>query len=146
MLKKYPVPGSVQVLSVPGSALVGPPGKYIRPQENGSKAEVRWAALTDLRGFGLLAVGRPRIGGVSAHHYATEDFAQARHAHELVRRDETILHVDHRQSGLGSQSCGPGPLPQYLITEREFSFATVLRPFSAEVMSAMRLSQVELEL
>jgi hypothetical protein len=119
---------------------------YVKPQENGSKAEVRWAALTDINGMGLLAVGRPLLGNVSAHYYTPEDFTQAKHTYDLTRGDEVILHLDHRQGGLGSQSCGPGPLPQYLITERDFSFATLLRPFSAEVTSSMRLSQVELEL
>ena len=42
---------------------------YIMPQENGNKTEVRWAAVTDARGMGLLAVGMPLLN-VSAHHYA----------------------------------------------------------------------------
>jgi beta-galactosidase/evolved beta-galactosidase subunit alpha len=32
---------------------------YIYPQENGNRTDVRWVALTDRRGMGLLAVGTP---------------------------------------------------------------------------------------
>src|SRR5262249_18583850 len=85
---------------------------YIRPQENGNKTDVRWAAVTNARGIGLLAVGMPLLN-VSAHQYTLEDLTRARHTYELSRRNETFLYLDHAQAGLGSQSCGPGPLPQY---------------------------------
>jgi beta-galactosidase/beta-glucuronidase len=118
--------------------------RYIKPQENGAKSDVRWAALTDLRGMGLLAVARPLLH-VSAHHFTPEDFARARHAHELVPRDETILHLDHLQAGLGSNSCGPGPLACYLLTEKEINFSVRLRPFCEEATSPMWLSKQEME-
>ena len=87
---------------------------YIRPQEYGNKCDVRWAAVTDLRGVGLLVVGMPLLN-VSVHHYSDQDLTQARHTYELKRCDETILNLDWSQSGLGSNSCGPGPLDEYLI-------------------------------
>ena len=34
---------------------------YIRPQENGNKSDVRWVALTNGDGVGLLAVGMPLL-------------------------------------------------------------------------------------
>ena len=126
--------GSVQDQYVP----------YVRPQENGNKADTRWAAVTDARGLGLLAVGEPLID-VSAHHYTPEDFTGATHTFELVRRDETIVHLDHAQAGLGSASCGPGPLEQYLLKPAPMSFSVRLRPVAMESMSAMRLAAQELE-
>ena len=89
---------------------------YIRPQENGNKAEVRWATLTDAQGIGLLVIGLPLLN-VSAHHYSTEDLTWAMHAHELHRRKETYLNLDYRQGGLGSNSCGPRPR-QMLLAAR----------------------------
>jgi hypothetical protein len=120
--------GSVQDQHVP----------YIMPQENGNKTDVRCAAVTNPRGMGLLAVGMPLLE-VSAHHYAAEDLAQARHTFELLRRSETILNLDHRQAPLGSNSCGPGPLPQYLIEPRETVFSVRLKAFSREMISPMRM-------
>ncbi len=118
---------------------------YIMPQENGNKSDVRWAAVTDIRGMGLLAIGMPLLN-VSAHHYTPEDFDRAQHTFELARRDETILHLDHAQAGLGSNSCGPGPLDQYLLKPAETRFSLRLRPFAGSTDAAMRLSQQEVEM
>ena len=104
---------------------------YVVPQENGNKTDVRWVALTDGEGCGLLAVGLPLLE-VSAHHYTTEDLAQARHTHELTRRDEITLNLDYRQSGLGGESCGPGTLPQYLIQPDPMRLRLRLRPLDGE--------------
>jgi beta-galactosidase/beta-glucuronidase len=105
---------------------------YIYPQENGNKTDVRWAAVADIRGMGLLAVGMPLLN-VSAHHYTTEDFTTAKHTYELVRRDETILNLDHAQAPLGSASCGPGPLEKYLVKAEPTEFSVRLRPFSGRL-------------
>ncbi|MBU0714603.1 MAG: DUF4981 domain-containing protein [Verrucomicrobia bacterium] len=102
---------------------------YIRPQENGNKTEVRWATLTDPQGIGLLVIGLPLLN-LSAHHYSTEDLTWFMHAHELHRRKETYLNLDYRQGGLGSNSCGPRPLPQYLLMPEPMSFRVRLRPFT----------------
>ncbi len=116
---------------------------YVNPQENGNKSDVRWAAVTDLRGAGLLAVGMPLLN-VSVHHYTPEDLTRARHTYELVPRQETILHLDHAQAPLGSQSCGPGPLEKYLLRPERVEFRVRLRPFQARAASPMGLSRERL--
>ena len=116
---------------------------YIRPQENGNKSEVRWATVTDMRGLGLLATAQTLMN-VSVHHYTPEDLTQARHTFDLTPRDETIWHLDHAQNGLGSQSCGPGPLPEYLLQPTETRFSVRLTPFSSETLSPMALSRREI--
>jgi len=113
---------------------------YIKPQENGNKTDVRWAAVTDARGLGLLAVGQPLLN-VSVHHHTTEDFTLARHTPDLKYRDVTVLNLDHLQAGLGSNSCGPVPLPQYLIQPAPITFTIRLRAFGDETTSAMWLSK-----
>ena len=117
---------------------------YIMPQENGNKSDTRWAAVTNAQGMGLLAIGLPLLN-VSAHHYTPEDFTRAMHTYELARRDETILHLDHAHCGLGSNSCGPGPLNAYLLKPEKMSFSLRLRPLASEIMSPMRLAREELE-
>jgi hypothetical protein len=103
---------------------------YVRPQDYGNKTDVRWAALTDARGLGLLALAPPdgALLQMSAHEYATEDLTRARHTHELAPCGEIVWNLDHRQAGLGSNSCGPGPLSQYLIQPNEYAFSLRLRP------------------
>ncbi len=117
---------------------------YVRPQENGNKTDVRWAAVTDIRGRGLLAVAMPLLN-VSVHHYRPEDFDAAAHTYELVRRDETVLHLDHGMAPLGSASCGPGPLEKYLLKPEETRFSVRLRPFCERDDSAARLARMTLE-
>ena len=75
---------------------------------------MRWVALTDGEGAGLLAVGMPYLE-VSAHHYTTADLTQARHLHELHWRPEITLNLDYRQMGLGGASCGPATRPEYVL-------------------------------
>jgi beta-galactosidase/beta-glucuronidase len=118
---------------------------YIFPQENGNKSDVRWATLTDAQGLGLLVVGMPLLN-VGASHYSTENLTSAGHTFDLEELDETILSLDYRQCGLGSNSCGPGPLQKYLIEPVEISFSLRLRPFSANAHSAMRLSRQMFEI
>ena len=101
---------------------------YIMPQENGNKTDVRWVALADERGVGLLAVGQPLLNA-SAHHFSTADLTEARHTYELTRRDEITLNLDDRQAGLGSASCGPGTRAEYLLQPEETRFSVRLRPF-----------------
>jgi beta-galactosidase/beta-glucuronidase len=113
---------------------------YVRPQENGNKTDVRWAALTDAQGRGLLAVGGQPLE-VSAHHYTAEDFTAARHTHELKRREEIILNLDARQSGLGGASCGPGRLPQYLVLPEETRFVIRLVPLLPDGPGPVALSK-----
>ncbi|HDN02038.1 MAG TPA: DUF4981 domain-containing protein, partial [Candidatus Bathyarchaeota archaeon] len=116
---------------------------YIKPQENGNKTDVRWVALTNDDGFGLLAVGMPLME-VSAHHYTAEDFEKAKHTCELNRREDITLNLDYMQSGLGGGSCGPDTLQQYLVKPKPVRFSVRLRPISPSE-SPMELSKQNIE-
>jgi len=105
---------------------------YIRPQENGSRCDVRWASFTDLRGMGLLSAGFPQFD-FSALKFSIEDLDKATHRHILKPRDEVYINLDHAQHGLGSASCGPGQLPEYSLICGDFSFKLALMPFYKEV-------------
>lgn len=117
---------------------------YITPQENGNKTGVRWVALTDDEGFGLLAVGLSLLN-VSAHFFTPHDLTAARHTYELQRRKDITLHLDYRQSGLGGASCGPGTFPQYLIAPELTKFSVRLRPHALQTDSPMGLSKQLIE-
>jgi beta-galactosidase/beta-glucuronidase len=112
---------------------------YIKPQENGNKAEVRWSTVTNKLGMGLMFVGEP-ILNTSVHHYTTEDLASAKNVAELVKRNETIIHIDKAQSGIGNHSCGYAPtLTHYLIEAKERVFSFKMRPISLTNESPMNL-------
>ena len=87
---------------------------YVKPQETGNKEDVRWAALTDANGTGLLVTAEDPMA-VSAIHFTAADLASVRHNHDLKPRPEVVLSLDAKQSGLGNGSCGPGVLERYAV-------------------------------
>jgi beta-galactosidase len=106
---------------------------YSRPQENGNKVDVRWVALTNDAGVGLLAEGMPLLS-VGARHVTKADMEQARYSFELPTRAETYLNLDLAQMGVGgidSWSSLAYPLPAYRIpADRPHSFSYRLRPLA----------------
>ncbi|MCL3992326.1 glycoside hydrolase family 2 TIM barrel-domain containing protein [Streptomyces lavenduligriseus] len=91
---------------------------YVRPQENGARIDVRWAELGGLR-----IEGDPAFF-LTARRWTTEQLDAAAHRTDLVPGDTVWVNLDHGQHGIGSQSCGPGPLPRYHLRAEpaEFSF------------------------
>jgi beta-galactosidase len=113
---------------------------YIKPQEHGNKTDVRWATLTNVRGEGLLVVGLPLLN-VSVHRYTSDDLTAAEHTCALQAQKDIILNVDLAQSGLGSESCGPGVLPQYRLEEPEYRYRLRLTPLSGPTSSPINLAK-----
>ena len=100
---------------------------YIRPQENGGRADVRWIRLSGADGRSLtLALDRP--SQVSATHHRAVDLASATHIEEVVPRRETIVHLDAAHRGLGTASCGPDTLAEYLVRPATYRWAWELLP------------------
>jgi beta-galactosidase len=101
---------------------------YIMPQENGNKCDVRWAALTDRNGVGLLAVGMPLLN-VSALHYTSDDLTRAKHTNELKRRDDITFNLDYAMLGLGGDdSWTPMTVhPPYRVMPQPYRFRLRLR-------------------
>ena len=104
---------------------------YTEPGETGNKADVRWVALTNKKGIGLLAVGMPLLS-VNALHYGTEDLNAGKHAFELPRRDFITLNLDWKQQGVGGDnSWGAWPHDEFLIPCAEQSYRFRLHPLAA---------------
>lgn len=108
---------------------------YPRPQENGNRSDCSWLTMTNLRGMGLAVFGKPTFN-FSSHRFSIEDIEKAEHMHELEERDEVFLNIDYRHNGIGSRSCGPGPLEKYLLKPEEFSFGIRMSPYSIDKSSA----------
>ena len=100
---------------------------YVRPQENGGRADVRWLELSDGGGRGLrFGFDRPRQ--VSATHFRAADLAAAGHDVELRPRPETIVHLDAAHRGLGTASCGPDTIAEYLVGPGTYEWSWTLAP------------------
>ncbi|MEV5342333.1 glycoside hydrolase family 2 TIM barrel-domain containing protein [Streptomyces sp. NPDC052676] len=92
---------------------------YVRPQENGARADVRWAELGGLR-----IEGDP-VFWLSARRWTNEQLDAAEHLTDLTAGDTVWVNLDHGQMGIGSQSCGPGVLPRYHLRAEPAAFAFV---------------------
>lgn len=114
--------------------------EYIVPQENGNRADTRWLALTDEQGAGLLATGSPQFG-FTARRYTSDDLEKAHHTYELKERDRIFLHLDLAQNGIGSASCGPGVLPQYVLQAEGFRFQVRFTPMTSGSGSPVQLAK-----
>lgn len=113
--------------------------EYVRPQENGNKTDVRWVALTNKNGAGLLAVGMPLLS-VSAWPFTMQDLEDAEHVHELPRRDTITVNLDYKQMGVGGDdtwSVKSRPHKEYTLPARPYSYSFRLRPYTPE-MGEMR--------
>lgn len=95
---------------------------YIWPQENGNREEARWVSFDDGRGGKLLIQGAP-LFNFSAHYFTMQDIDNAQHTYDLVERDFITLHLDYKQCGLGSGSCGPMTFPPYQVPAEPFQFS-----------------------
>ena len=107
---------------------------YVRPQENGSHHDCDYVTVYGAPGSFTVA-GRETFA-FNASVYTQEELTQKAHEHELTESPYTVLCVDYRQSGIGSNSCGPMLLEKYRI-EDSFRFAVRMRPSTGQ---SLRLS------
>ncbi|PSL06970.1 beta-galactosidase [Haloactinopolyspora alba] len=100
---------------------------YVRPQENGHRIDVRHAELTDaVTGAGVGVDGDPHFG-LTVRRWTSEDLDAAAHPTDLVRRTRVFVTLDAAQHGIGSGSCGPGPLPDHVLRPEPARMSVVLR-------------------
>jgi len=117
---------------------------YVRPQENGNKTDVRWLALTDNEGAGLLAVGMPLLS-ISAWPFSMGDLENANHIHELPRRDFITVNLDYKQMGVGGDnSWGARPHPEYTLPAKQYSYRFRIRPYIKKMGDVRALTRTAL--
>lgn len=105
---------------------------YIRPQDNGSRQDVRWLALLNNENRGLVITSQTGLFAMQALHFSAYDLAQARHTHELMQNENIFLRLDVRQRGVGNASCGPEILSRYEVVPEPVVFNFCLRPYTAK--------------
>ncbi|WP_269538809.1 glycoside hydrolase family 2 TIM barrel-domain containing protein [Cerasicoccus fimbriatus] len=103
--------------------------KYAMPQENGNKSGVRWFTLDNGK-VGLKFIGSPTFE-FSVRHYTDADLFTSYHTHELEdkKRAETVIHLDHKQRGLGTGSCGPQTSEPYTVPPQQYTFSYTIAPY-----------------
>ena len=103
-MENYDDMNSCAHMGVYESDLDGMHTEYAMPQENGHRGETRWLAVGDEAQS--LMISADGSFGFDVHDYTIDALEQAKHMGEIRRCDRTIVHIDAKHSGVGSNSCG----------------------------------------
>ena len=113
---------------------------YIRPQENGTKTDIRWWRIVNKAGNGIEIVSAAPFSA-SALHYTIESLDEGwskrqGHSPEVEETDLTNLCIDKKQAGLGGvNSWGAIALPKYQIPYGNYEFTFILTPIQNVLIS-----------
>ncbi len=98
---------------------------YVRPQENGRRADVRWADLT-----GGLHVAFDEPLGVTLRPWTSRALWAAAHTVDLVPDDRVWLTMDVAQHALGTAACGPLPQEKNALSAQPFRIGATFSPLA----------------
>ncbi|MDR1370391.1 MAG: GH92 family glycosyl hydrolase [Dysgonamonadaceae bacterium] len=118
---------------------------YVRSQSMGNREDIRWFTVTGEDGAGLKITAKDRLS-FSALHFTDNDLWQAAHDYMLdsIRKPEVYLNMDCMQQGLGNASCGPAPLPQYMIpANTPVSYSFRIEPVKKETQPQTYIQYVD---
>lgn len=111
---------------------------YIRPQENGTKSDIRWWKMLNKGGNGLEIVAAAPFSA-SALHYTIESLDDGtrkdqRHSPEVEESDVTNLCIDKLQTGLGCEdSWGRIARPEYQVPYADYEFTFMMTPVKHQI-------------
>lgn len=116
---------------------------YMKNGETGQRTNVKWAALTNKAGKGLMVVGSPYFE-FSAQHYSPEQMSSVEVPWDLTREKDIVLRVDLHQMGLGGiQSWGARPLDIYTLNaDKEYSHKFRITPIRKQLNDPTRLANL----
>ena len=105
--------------------------KYVRPQENGNHTQVRWLALRNATGTGLMVIGKQPLN-TSVWPYTADTLIKAAHINDLEPAGLYTVNIDLGQAGVGGNDTWSWrgiPLPEYHLNKKEYSYGFRLVPF-----------------
>lgn len=108
---------------------------YVRAQETANKSDVRWAALQNINGEGLLVKACSEPIGICAWNFPMEDIlyipstVKNIHGGSIQKKDMVWVNIDHRMMGVGGDNTwGAQTHPEYTITPVRQSYEFILIP------------------
>lgn len=122
---------------------------YAKPMDAGNHEEVRWVALTGSGLPGLLAVSDENLMQASANPYSDEELASVEYSVNLPVSKATVLQLNTKTLGVGSNSCGPRPIEKYVVWSDPTEFSYTLRILPAgknDFSEAARIGEVSSKL
>ena len=115
---------------------------YVLPQEHGTKQEVRWIALSNADGKGLLFVAPDQMAA-SAVHFRPEDNytdrnTRSKHISQFKSCVTSVVSLDAATRGLGNASCGPDVMDKYELKAANTAFRFFIMPLAADDNAAVK--------
>jgi len=95
---------------------------YVMPQEHGNHTKTKFLQI------GGLEFRTDGEFEFNVSNYSSETLTQATHTDELQENEHTIVRIDYKNSGIGSNSCGPELLEQYRLKEKKILFKFNINP------------------
>lgn len=89
---------------------------HIKPQESAVRCDARRLELTNDDGVGLCFEAENVPFAFAVNHYTPQQCANALHREDLLEQQTTCLNIDEAILGAGSNSCGPPPAKEFMIT------------------------------
>ncbi|MFK9094755.1 glycoside hydrolase family 2 TIM barrel-domain containing protein [Bacillus salipaludis] len=105
---------------------------YVYPQENGSRCDTSFLALT--KGSQSILVNFKEVRDFTIHDYETSALEEAKHRGNIQKSPYNVLTIDYQQSGLGSNSCGEEQLPQYKVKIEDFEIEMEIRSIHKDTL------------
>lgn len=95
--------------------------KTIRPQESANRFGTKGLRVTDKCGYVWNFSGNPEFE-FSVLPYTPWELDSCKHSFELPEAEKTVIHIDYRQSGVGSASCGPDLAEEHRLGEKNINW------------------------
>lgn len=116
-VENYPDRRSAAFVGRYKSTVDGMTEGYVRPQSMGTRTDARWLTLADADGNGLKITAIDGNLDFTVLHYTDEGLWAQKYVQDLpkARIPAVVLNTDCVSRGLGSASCGPGPLEEFKI-------------------------------
>ena len=101
---------------------------FPKPQDMANREQVRWAALTNKSGNGVIFVATDQMSA-SVLPWNSVELTEAAHPYQLPKSTSTWVNIDSKVNGLGGNSCGQGgPLAPDVVKAGENSVGFIMRP------------------
>ncbi len=110
---------------------------YVRAQETGNHADVRWVILRDADGDGMLVRGDGLLN-VSAWKFPASaidyvpSMVERRHGGSIIEQDMVTLNIDHMHMGVGGDNTwGAQVHPEFTVTPERMVYGFTIVPVSS---------------
>ena len=122
------------LVGIYGSSVTDHFEHYVRPQENMAHTETHWMKAYAEAGQGLLALpaGETEAFSFNCSHFTPRQLTDTPHDYELVPLKQTVVNIDYRHAGIGSNSCGPTLAESLRLGEGSYRFSFRLLPIKGQ--------------